>query len=254
MAREEERVIAAVGSAAGGILVALLAGVVFLVSALWPKPRLRIPLSARFEHTHIVGGSGHGKTQLLQHLIATEELPAVARGERTLIVIDSQGDMLEKILRLSSFSPSTRNLSERLIYLDPTDVLHPPALNLFDFGLARVCQYDAVEREKLINGAVYLYEYLFGALLGAELTARQGVIFRYLARLLMAVPGATIYTLMDFMEKPDLIRPYLPHLDGPTRRFLETQFFSSLYDSTRQQILVRLWAVLSNSALACMFT
>lgn len=27
-----------------------------------------IPLQARFEHMHIVGGSGHGKTQLLQHL------------------------------------------------------------------------------------------------------------------------------------------------------------------------------------------
>ena len=33
------------------------------------RSRLALPLSARFEHTHIVGGSGHGKTQLLQQLI-----------------------------------------------------------------------------------------------------------------------------------------------------------------------------------------
>jgi len=28
-----------------------------------------IPFPARFEHTHIVGGTGHGKTQLMQFLI-----------------------------------------------------------------------------------------------------------------------------------------------------------------------------------------
>ena len=46
-----------------------------------------------------------------------------------------------------------------------------------------------MEREKLLNGAIALYEYLFGALLGAELTQKQGVIFRYLARLMLTVPG-----------------------------------------------------------------
>ena len=28
-----------------------------------------IPTTARFEHTHVVGGTGHGKTQLLSHLV-----------------------------------------------------------------------------------------------------------------------------------------------------------------------------------------
>ena len=47
-----------------------------------------------------------------------------------------------------------------------------------------------------MNGVVELYESFFGALLGAELTQKQGVIFRYLARLMLAIPGATIHTLM----------------------------------------------------------
>ena len=38
-----------------------------------------IPASARFEHHHIVAGSGHGKTQTLQYLIA-KDLEAVERG------------------------------------------------------------------------------------------------------------------------------------------------------------------------------
>jgi hypothetical protein len=105
-----------------------------------------------------------------------------------------------------------------------------------------------------VNGAIALYEYLFGALLGAELTQRQGVIFRYLARLLMVVPGATIQTLLAFMEEPEATKPHLSSLDPLSRQFFETQFYSAKFDDTRQQILTRLWGVLSNSVLARMFS
>ena len=124
----------------------------------------------------------------------------------------------------------------------------------FRFRLERLGRYNAVEREKLINGAISLYEYMFGALLGAELTQRQGVIFRYLARLLMVVPGATIHTLREFMEDPGRARDYLGHLDETSRIFFETQFFSRRYDDTRAQILTRLWGIISNSVLARMFS
>jgi hypothetical protein len=153
------------------------------------KPQgLDFPLSARLEHTHIVAGSGHGKTQLIQSLIWMLDLDAVVAGKRSVVVIDSHGDMLKNILHLSQLSPEHKNLSERVIYIDPNDMENPPCLNLFDFGLDRLKAYTPVEREKLLNGAISLYEYMFGALLGAELPHRQGVIFRYLARLLMVVP------------------------------------------------------------------
>jgi hypothetical protein len=209
-----------------------------------------IPTSSRFEHTHIVGGSGHGKTQLLQNLILTD-LSLVAEGSASLIVIDSQGDMFRKVSKLRAIG----QISDRVVLIDPTEIFSPPALNLFDFGLDRVDSYPPLEREMLVNGAISLYEYVFGALLGAELTARQGVIFRYLARLLMVVPGATIHTLMDFMQEPDAVRPYLDNLrdDAMTRRFFDTQFFSKSFQDTRQQILTRLWGVLSNRVLERMF-
>jgi hypothetical protein len=207
-----------------------------------------IPLKSRFEHMHIVGGSGHGKTQLLQHLIL-HDLEPLKQGHGSIIVIDSQGDMIRTILHLSDLA----SLSDRLILIDPNDIEHPPALNLFDFGLDRLSRYSPVEREKLVNGAVALYEYLFGALLGAELTQKQGVIFRFLARLMMTVPNATIHTLMQFMDDPETTRPYLSKLDSVSLRFFETQFFSKTFNETRQQILTRLWGVISNSVLERMF-
>jgi hypothetical protein len=138
--------------------------------------------------------------------------------------------------------------------LDPDDVENPPCLNLFDFGLDRIKDYDALERQKLLNGAVSLYEYIFGALLGADLTPRQGMLFQYLARLLMVVPGATIHTLLDFMQHPELVQEHLLKLDGGTRKFFTEEFPASKYDGTRQQIAGRLWMVLGNDTLEKMFS
>ena len=131
-----------------------------------------MPFAARFEHMHVVGGSGHGKTQLLQSLIL-RDIEKLVTGKGSIVVIDSQGDMIRTILGLSALSEMT----DRVVLIDPNDIEHPPCLNLFDFGLDRLGRYDLVEREKLVNGAIALYEYMFGALLGAELTQRQGVSF-----------------------------------------------------------------------------
>ena len=54
-----------------------------------------IPFKSRFEHTHIVGGSGHGKTQLLEQMIL-KDLDKLAEGKGSVIVIDSQGDLIRK--------------------------------------------------------------------------------------------------------------------------------------------------------------
>jgi len=74
--------------------------------------------------------------------------------------------------------------------------------------------YTALDREKILNGTIELYEYIFGALLGAELTQRQGVIFKYIARLMMEIPNATIHTLRQLMENGEPFRPHMAKLPG----------------------------------------
>jgi hypothetical protein len=91
-------------------------------------------------------------------------------------------------------------------------------------------------------------------LLGAELTQRQGLIFRYLARLLIEIPGATIHTLRDLMENGEQYLPYMKELEGTTRDFFATRFFDPTFRETKKQILSRLWGVLSNRALERMFS
>lgn len=213
-----------------------------------------IPFPARFEHTHIVGGTGHGKTQLMQFLIH-HDLVRSGEDGRSVVVMDSQGDLIRTISRLSYWSPSAPgNLADRFVLVDPNDVLHPVCLNMFDFNRDRLSGYAPVDREKILNATIELYEYFFGALLGAELTQRQGLIFRYLARLLIEIPEATIHTLRELMEDGERFRPYMERLSGTAQNFFATRFFDRGFNETKKQILTRLWGVLSNASLERMFS
>lgn len=230
-----------------------LAGTPLLTVLELPVP-FHIPEQARFEHCHIVGGTGHGKTQLMQRMIHAD-LAAAQRERRSVVVIDSQGDLINKLVRLALFDPDAPDsLADRLVIIDPADIEFPAALNLFDAHLERLQWYRAVDRERVLNGVIELYEVFFGAMLGAELTQKQGVIFRYLARLMVTIPGATIHTLMRLMEDGKPFKPHMEKLEGSARYFFETEFFHPSFAATKKQILKRLWGVLSTPAFERMFS
>jgi hypothetical protein len=207
----------------------------------------------RQEHMHIVGGSGHGKTQLLQHFILndlqSDDPPA-------LIVIDSQGDMLNKIQRLQLF---TTTLADKLVVIDPEDIEHPPALNMFDSTNARLASYSASHKEQIEAGVIELYNYIFAAI-AAEMTSRQSTAFAFVTRLILSVPGATIHTLRELMEDPARSLPqsklaeYIQKLDATTQSYFENQFFTNRYADLRQQIARRLYGVLSVPSFDRMFS
>lgn len=230
-----------------------LAHTPFLPFATLPVPFV-IPLERRFEHCHILGGTGHGKTQLLQLLIR-QDLDRAEKGEASVIVIDGQGDLIRTISHLALFDPQNLGgLADRLVLIDPNDIAFPAALNLFDVRRGRMDTYGPVEREKLLNATIETFEYFFGALLGAELTQKQGVIFRYLARLMLAIPDASIQTLRELMEDGSRFRPYMQALSGSARHFFEAEFFHPSFNATKQQILKRLWGVLSSPTFERMFS
>lgn len=211
-----------------------------------------IPEAVRFEHMHIVAGSGHGKTQTLQHIILAD-IERAKREKFGFVLIDSQGDLIDKITKLAVFDPDHGELANRLVIIDPNDLKHPAGLNLFDHNLSRFEQFSELEQEKIFHGVLELYGYIFSALLGAELTQKQGVVFTNLARAMMMIPDPTIYTFYDFVEDGTKFRSYIEKLDGIPRRFFETQFFTKTYDQTRQQIITRLLGVLGNPAFERMF-
>lgn len=202
----------------------------------------------RFEHMHIVAGSGHGKTQTLQHLIMADLKRPDPPG---IVIIDSQGDMIRKISRLALFNGTLR---DKLIIIDPKDIEHPPALNMFDVNLGRLRKYGTADREQILNGIIELYEYFFGSLLGAELTQKQSLIFRYLARLMIHIPAATIRTMIELMDDTKPYRQVIEGLPDGIRLFFEREFNDSSYFDTRKQIKRRLYGIVENQTFDRMFS
>lgn len=174
-----------------------------------------IPLQTRFEHCMIIGASGHGKSQLMQYLMTHEK--------GGFCVIDSQGDMIDKV----------KTRFDNVLVIDPRNDLD---LNMFDV--------EAGDEETL-NATVALYEYIFGALLGAGLTQRQGMLFGYVVRLLVSMKG-NILTLVEVFAHGEKYKRQMDALGGMASTFFRDQFFHPKFAPTKQEILTRLYGVLEN--------
>jgi hypothetical protein len=213
------------------------------------KTPFAIPEAARFEHVHIVAGSGHGKTQTLQYFVASD-LPDIARGDKSVVVIDSQGDLIRTILAAKHLPP------ERIVLIDPEDLAFPVALNLFSVGQERLAGYNAVDQERLTNSILELYDFVLGSLLGSGMTAKQNVVFRYVTRLMLHIPNATIHTLRELME-PGGSQKYqtaIATLDPTARKFFAAEFDGKEFTNTKGQVLRRLYGILENRTFERMFT
>lgn len=237
------------------MVAAYLGGTPLAAFVEMPLP-FSLPLETRFEHMHIVGGAGHGKTQTLQHLIATD---LATPNPPSLIIIDSHGDMLAGLERLALFDPTGGRLTERLVIIDPEDVEYPPALNMFDMGSQRLATYTPAQREQVEAATIELYDYIFRAL-SADLTSKQGVAFAFVARLLLTIPGATIHTLRELMEDQSLsidkspFHDAIAQLDATARAFFEAHFFTKAFADTKRQIARRIYDFIRNKTFERMFS
>ncbi len=213
---------------------------------------IRVPFSiseeTRFEHTHMVAGTGHGKSQTIQHHIV-KDLEDVIAGDKSVVVIDSQGDLIRNILK-------TALPKDRVVLIDPEDIEYPVSLNLFAVGQHRYRTYNRLERERLTNSILELYDFVLGSLLEAGMTQKQGVIFRYVTRLMLLIPDATIHTLREVLEREGSKRfaAQIDQLEGTAREFFRTEFDGKEFQQTRQQVLRRLYGILENQAFERMFS
>jgi hypothetical protein len=111
----------------------------------------------------------------------------------------------------------------------------------------------------VVAGVIETFDYLFSGLLGADLTTKQTVIFRYLARLMLALPetlgrNATILDLIDLMNDPTPYLPAIASLPPIQRQFFAKDFNLKTFVPTKEQVRYRLNAILENPTLARLFT
>lgn len=181
----------------------------------------QVALKNRFEHTHCLGGTGSGKTSLIQYLISKD-----LEDDCTIIVIDNQRQMIPK---LAALGYDTQLLS-------PQD---PLAVNLFDMP------------NSLHTGR--MMQYVLSGLLNAPLTPKQELVFQFGVTLMLANRG----NIVDFQRLLNGETYDNSRLDDISRQFFETEFYTkgaAGYESTRKEINWRIWSLLKNPTLRDMFT
>jgi hypothetical protein len=108
----------------------------------------------------------------------------------------------------------------------------------------------------MLNGILELYDFVLGSLLGAEMTQKQSVIFRYVTRLLLHIPDATIHTMLALFQEGSSAKyaPYIQKLEGTAGIFFEDEFDSREFTQTKRQVVRRLYGILENQTFNRMFS
>lgn len=200
---------------------------------------LAIPDQALFRAHWIVGDHGTGKTNLLSHLI-NEQLPRVASGEASIVVIDSQNELIPQLAHHARFGGGG-DLDGRLIYIEP-DPEHPLALNMFDQESERFSNLSATDRETITRGAMQMTEFFLSSILEAETTSNMATVLRYLVEAVMLIPNATVFTLQELVADGGVarFRHDLAALAPESLFWLEHRLPEREFNVTRGAIRVRL--------------
>lgn len=202
-----------------------------------------IPDDIRNQHHMIIAGTGHGKTQCLQQMLVKD----FEDDDACVIVIDSQGGMLEKLLHIVSW--------DRVAYLDGGNIYHPLALSAFSIGST-----TKPEDEPKVRTAVALYEHMF-AVRETALTANQSTMYRFLSRFLMVIPKANFDTALAILNDGyEQYAAYADQLDETSRTFVTThlcdprlKYANQAYRLTRQEVSRRLFTLMESRTLKGMF-
>ena len=216
--------------------------------------RMPVPLKLthedRFSHMHIVGGTGAGKTTLIENLILHD---ICADDPPSIVLIDPHSDLVRKLFR------ADLGIEDRVILIDPRDIQYPPAINPFAINRERLDSYDEATREQVTAGVIQTFSYLFGSLFNLDLTGKQSVFFRYCVRLLLSLPdtmgrNATIIDMLNLMADDTPYRAAIKTLPDIQREFFERDFKSKTFQTTKEQIRYRLQAIIENPTMARLFT
>lgn len=209
-----------------------------------------IQQSTRFQHHHIVSPPGTGKSTTLQTFLS-HDLDLVADDKASVIVMDSNRDLFYTLSRLKRFAPDG-DLAGKLISIDVEDVEWPISINLFNLQSGTDEELSPRDKEVLLNSATSMLDYIFRALIGAEMTSRQSTLFNFTIQLLMQIPNATLDTFIDLMEPNGLEKysRYLDRLDSDARRFFEMKFNSDELRNTKSQVVDRMFGIKRIRALS----
>ncbi len=144
----------------------------------------------RERHEYIIGGTGNGKTTLLQYQIVQD-----MKNNKGVAIIDPHGDMAEAMLR--------HVLPERIndvIYFNPDDLEYPIGLNLLELTPGLTGNELLREKDIITESVISVFRKIFSD----EDTGGHRIeyVLRNAVQTALTVENATLFTVFDLINDP----------------------------------------------------
>jgi hypothetical protein len=142
----------------------------------------------RKRHTYIIGGTGNGKTTLLEYAIEQD----IRRG-KGVAVIDPHGDLSQKIL---NYIPKER--IKDVIYFNPSDLDFPIAMNLLELP-RNLSETELLNEKDFVTEAIVS---MFRKIFSDDDSGGHRIeyILRNAIHTAMTVEGATLFTILKLLR------------------------------------------------------
>lgn len=142
----------------------------------------------RERHLYIIGGTGNGKTTLLQYQIVQD-----MQSGKGLAVVDPHGDMAETLLR---HVPPER--VEDVVYFNPDDLEHPIGLNLLELTPGLTGNELLREKDIITESVISVFRKIFSE----EDTGGHRIeyVLRNTIQTALTLENPTLFTVFDLLN------------------------------------------------------
>lgn len=202
--------------------------------------RALLPMSAIFRHSYIVAKTGSGKSELLKMLVFNEILQH--KPNKSVIVIDPHGDLVEEIARFKQFSVDTPEVRDRLVYIDPhLQDGYTPSINPFDI--------ESRDEKTISSMTQELMSIISTLLKGASQTAQMEAILSPCIAVLLRRKGSSFADLQRFMDdenNSDLVALGRNSPNPQHAQIFQSKFHDDQYRATKHGIYTRMQILLND--------
>lgn len=155
----------------------------------------------RERHVFIIGGTGNGKTTMLQYAIVQD-----IQNGKGVAVVDPHGDMAETLLH---HIPEER--INDVIYFDPDDLEHPIGLNLLELTPGLKGNDLLREKDVVTESIVSVFRKIFSE----DDTGGHRIeyVLRNAIQTALYVKDATLFTIYDLLNDPAYRKQVLKDID-----------------------------------------
>lgn len=156
----------------------------------------------RQRHLYVIGGTGNGKTTMLQYAIVQD-----IKNGKGVAVIDPHGDLAETILR---HIPEER--IEDVIYLNPDDLTYPIGINLLELDPNLTGDDLLREKDLITESTISVLRKIFSE--DDSGGHRIEYILRNTIQTALTLEGATLFTIFRLLNDAKYRRGVVKGLDN----------------------------------------